>query len=808
METTTGFKFDCRGKLPPLLISIRCSSSTIDHNLAFSILNVGMNDVACDRLIKWSNNEWFGLNTYAFFLYSFGTNVLGVPLLNYADIFKGESDANIGKFKLSTEGLALRIVAMKKIVNIPTDPWQQLRLVLETIYQNWDSKLPKKSNLFPAITIQEMIFGNFNNNSGSGVIFSRDPIKGSSKGIYGEYIYEQAGKLISEGMELANSIQMLQFYHPDIYEILSAFVMLLEIESRDMHRTEFVVQDGKYYIIGTRIAARSPLANISMLCSMVHDKLITSSDAILRIDATKLAPLLTANPAVTELIEKFGYGTAVSAGLVSGILSFSIDDVLLSNERQKVIKVFTDMSTHSCGDLSKYCGIISVYGGCGALVAMSAQMLCIPAIVGVRKSGIFMDEKQTLLTNSDGVRMGAGAVVTLDGSTGCIYFDEVPGIPLYSSDFNRSLRQWAAEIKKMNIFTYISPLSSHQLTLSQEVDGGICRLADLIRCDKVMDSMRLLLMAVSVHDKKRFSELLAEAISAQIFPLFVLMINKPLFVILPAVSIWSELQMNADQMAAFAVRNGFTQDEMKYRFCSKGLFFYGDNHKASVSCCHERHFCKACRECLSNVLVVSSFAKGASDALMLLKTRITALGNTLHIMISDCFGDDDMDKISAAIDIIALETPTLTFEVGLQISTPRSCLCIDKLAERYGISSLLFDTDRLTESAYGIWKNERIVAPETKYLSQIVSHGLHSLDPFEVIDQVGVGSLIDSAISTFRSYSSFGTVAIEGDHCLNSQSIRYFCEENVDAIVISDISDFDLVRIVCAQHSLTRKGRG
>lgn len=651
-------------------------------------------------------------------------------------------------------------------------------------------------------------------------MFSRDPISGKS-GVHGEYIYQLAGTGVSDGLEITYSADILRRDHPDVFEMLSAIVLLLELEARDVQRTEFVIQDGKFFILGTQTAICSALANVRILSSMVSERLITRVDAILRINPAQMSRsiFLQIDPAMADFYPVYGYGHAVSAGFTSGYLSFASDKSKVTAVQQQLITVYRDFN---CFDrLLNSVGIISLRGGSGAHSAMISRKIGIPAILGASRSGIRFYGFDEAIVNAAGVRMMEGDVVTIDGTSGKIYAGKVPGVPIHIDTTYCSIMQWASELKRADVFSVLTPRVGIESRFSRDADGGVYKLASyFVSNDEILDPLRFLLMSKSRVDEIKYAKVLAEALSLHILPLLMESTGKPLLIMLPSFPICTVLSMSDADFFEFSVRNCVSMEEVKSRFdtlidykdskfleASKFFSFLRDSaFNNQTDCCCELQMCSVCQSFLSNQHVIGAILEGTLEAFGLLMQNIPTADCSVRFLVSDSFRDEAIDHISATIDAISIRVPSSRIELGLQVTTPRSCLNLEKMAVRNDITFVLFNSDRLTELAYGVSKCSKIKRCNKRCSTNSLSpSNLLESSPLQVIDPVGVGSLIESAIKRIRYCNPNCRVAVEGEHCRHPDSIYYFCSIDVDIIVISDMASLDCARLTCAQFAVLER---
>ena len=400
--------------------------------------------------------------------------------------------------------------------------------------------------------------------------------------------------------------------------------------------------------------------------------------------------------------------------------------------------------------------------------------------------------------------------MTIDGTTGRIYVGEAPGVIIDPSQSYAVIMEWAEAVKDARVFSSFDSHLEVRQGIRRGPDGGVYKFdSAFFQSQSVLDPLRLLLMSKNSADALTYGKQLAEAVSKRLIPIFLFPRGKPLFVSLPARPVCSLLTMNSVEFFDFSTRNGLSALELKRAFNiivayddgKKEYSFISDVNENGVRrACSELEMCCVCRSFLSHSQVIAAFINGAADAHQVVRPKLMDTSSAIRVLVSDTFREEEIDSITNDIATADLLLTDCDFSIGLSVQTPRSCLNLGRLAARHGIDSVLFNTDRLTELAFGITAHpiEFMSKPSTRRVA-----GSH--DPFVSIDQAGVGYLIETGIKGCKLVNSACTVLVQGHHCTDPTSVHYFCSIDVDCIVVTNTLAVDGAVVACAQYNITEK---
>lgn len=524
---------------------------------------------------EWSNDESFALRSYILFLETFGEVVYGIKRSKFFDITnKFRRDRGVPDIRHLPAPMLEKIVGeIKLLVSIPENPWDQMRMIIESLFRNWDSKEAlyyREQNNIPSdygvsIVMQSMIFGNLNENSGSGIVFSRDPVTGVS-GIHGEYLYHAPGIDVSDGTHIVTSLDLLKRQHPSVYDKLHAFSVLLETRYRDMQSLEFTVQDGQLFILAAEPGRRSAIASIVIAVNMVQEKLLTEREALLRVSPSQLSNFhfKTSDPTETQQQVVLGFGISTVAGIVSGDVAFSsLDAKLWAEQGRKVILCRSDTLVDDLDGVRCSAGVLTMHGGYGSHAASTAMDLGIPLIVGAARSGMKIDFVNQVLICKGDVNVRKGETITLDGTTGRIFLGEIASIDAATSHEYRQLLAWADKFKRMEICALTNGINDIESALYRGADGiGQLCLDEMCRNEAITDAMRFVLMSKSGTDKIKYRMMLENLIGKEFTKVLGAVRGNHLGIRFLGPCACSLVCMDETALIKFAFRNGMSREEV------------------------------------------------------------------------------------------------------------------------------------------------------------------------------------------------------------------------------------------------------
>ncbi|WPY01202.1 Pyruvate, phosphate dikinase [Candidatus Trichorickettsia mobilis] len=798
LEKDTGKLFG--GTINPLLLSVRSGAVVSMPGMMDSILNLGMNDEVCNAIINQTQNKHFAFDCYRRFLEMYGSIVLKIPYYLFEDSFelnKTQTSLQQTNDIVSIESLEKTIDDFKKIIikysgqEFPTDPYLQLQSAIEAVLRSWKNdraityrtlhNIPER--LGTAVNIQSMVFGNTGNHSATGVVFTRCPSTGEKK-LFGEFLINAQGEDIVAGtktpMPIMDNHNSMQTLLPSAFQELQDLCRQLELHYRDPQDIEFTVENGKLYLLQTRSAKRTTSAAIKIAVDMVQEKLISKTDALMRIEPESLNQLLHSRVDYSKPLEVIAQGLPASPGAATGIVVFSTQEAELMATHHKVILVRNDTSPEDIKGIHVSTGIATARGGMTSHAAVVTRGLGKPCICGI--SGSTIDETNKTFKIGD-IIIKQGDEITIDGTTGKVFLGRVPLVhPVFSDEFITILG-WADEIRDLKVRANAETTLDAKMALKFGAQGiGLCRTEHMFFDADKIPLIREIIVAPDVTRRK---SAIARLLPLQIedfkelfrimngLPVNIRLLDPPLHEFLPTQEIDKiALAKSLDLPLAIIQQRLHALHEVNpmlgHRGCRLGIS-YPEIYQMQV------------RAILG---AIQALQEESTPIPVMLELMIPLISNvnelkTLKLHIQEVV--DDFPQISAPIlnrMNESTETATIHFTIGTMIELPRAALQAGIIAEE--VEYFSFGTNDLTQTTYGISRDD-----VASFLPDYLAQQIFPHDPFIQLDEAGVGELINIAVERGRLRNPKLKLGVCGEHAGNPQSIRFFHKLGLDYISCS-----------------------
>ncbi|PKK91616.1 MAG: pyruvate, phosphate dikinase [Candidatus Wallbacteria bacterium HGW-Wallbacteria-1] len=779
VEETMGKKFG--DPTNPLLVSVRSGARASMPGMMDTVLNLGLNDETVKGLIAKSGNARFGWDSYRRFVQMYGDVVLDM---------KPESDDEEDPFEVIIEELKhsrgvsqdtdltpedlqemvarfKKLIKEKKGVEFPTDPTEQLWGAINAVFGSWMNSRAvryRKMNNIPAewgtaVNIQAMVFGNMGEDCATGVAFTRNPATGD-KIFYGEYLVNAQGEDVVAGIRTPQPInektkseadqKTLEEIMPAAYKTLVDIYMKLEHHYRDMQDIEFTIERGTLWMLQTRNGKRTAAAAVGIAVDMVNEGLIDKKTAVLRVEPNQLDQLL--HPTFDPKAEKkvIAKGLPASPGAASGRVFFSADECeKQAANGEKVILVRIETSPEDIGGMDVSQGILTARGGMTSHAAVVARGMGKCCVAGCGDIAITYATRQfTVKSGSEKLTVKEGDWVSLDGSTGQVILGQVPTVtPALSGNFG-TLMSWADEFRKMGVRTNADTPKDSTVAREFGAEGiGLCRTEHMFfEGDRIKAVREMILSSSKADREKALAKLLPyqredfEGIfeAMQGLPVTVRLLDPPLHEFLP-----------------------HTEKEQREMASEMGLSY--EDVKAKVDSLHEFNPMlghRGCRLGISYPEITEMQARAIVEAACNLTARgIKVLPEIMIPLIGHVkeYKDQELIVRRVAEEVKKEKNVQLEYMVGTMIEVPRAALTADQVAQSAEFFS--FGTNDLTQMTCGFSRDDA-----GSFLPEYVSKGFYEADPFQVLDQDGVGLLVDWAIRKGRSSRPKLKVGICGEH--------------------------------------------
>ena len=790
----------------PLLVSVRSGAKFSMPGMMDTVLNLGLNDESVEGLAKQTGDDRFAYDSYRRFIQMFGKIVLDVPGEAFEHLFEAaKADAGaVNDADLGADELAEVVRGFKQLVEdhtgaaFPQDPAVQLRQAIEAVFASWNSPRANayrnreklSHDLGTAVNVQTMVFGNKGDDSGTGVGFTRDPSTGA-KGAYGDFLVNAQGEDVVAGTRTTQPLSDLAEYFPGIYDELVAIFERLERHYRDMLDTEFTIEQGKLWMLQTRVGKRTGTAALRMAVEMTTDEQIrlTTAEAVSRITADHLDSVLHpqfAAGARTVLTR----GLAASPGGAVGRAYFTADDAAAAAERgEQVVLVRNETSPEDIHGMAVAEGILTARGGLVSHAAVVARGWGKPAVCGAE--AIRIDGASFSVGD---VTVAEGDVISIDGSTGQVVLGAVELTVGTVPDEFITILGWADEIRAGHLAVRANADTGDDAARARTFGAegiGLCRTEHMFLGAERLPVVREMILAVTSEaedaaleklravQKADFVEVL-EAMDG--LPVTVRLLDPPLHEFLPDV----------EELAIAQATVGLTDTEAVLL--------------AAARWWREVNPMLGTRGVRLGVLKPGLYAMQVRALMEAAGERVAAGGTpVVEVMIPLTISREELalarSWVEGAIDAAAADSPGIDVTIGTMIETPRAALQAGAIAEAADFFS--FGTNDLTQMALGFSRDDiegRVMGP---YLEQ----GLLARNPFETIDADGVGELVRIAVSRGRAAKPGLKLGVCGEHGGDPESIALFFDAGLDYVSCSPYR-VPIARLAAAQAVLGARGAG
>ena len=771
LEEYTGKKF---GDLEnPLLVSVRSGARVSMPGMMDTILNLGLNDEVVKSFSEKTSNGRFVYDSYRRFIQMFADVVMGFPKSSFERLFdKIKEDKGISfDSDLSLSDL-MEVVDIYKSeyrklagVDFPSDPKVQLLEAIKAVFRSWNNDRAifyRKMNEIPdswgtAVNIQEMVYGNLNDNSGTGVAFTRNPATGEDV-LFGEYLINAQGEDVVAGIRTPLGIDTLKDVMPDCYMEFCKICDILEHHYKDMQDMEFTIENGKLYMLQTRNGKRTGKAAVKIAVDMVNEGLITKEEALMRVDE-KLLDSLLHDTFDNESLKKgkvIAKGLAASPGAAYGKIIFDVKDI--ENKDDDYILVKLETSPEDIEGMAICNGILTIRGGMTSHAAVVARGMGACCVSGC--GSLSIDSVNKTLICSDGLVLSMGDYISLDGSTGLVYLGQLDTVaPSISGDFE-TFMSWADSIRKLGVRANADNYRDAKVARDFGAEGiGLCRTEHMFFDESRIFSFRKMIMSST---KEQREEALMEILPYQkndFMDLFNVMNGYPVIIRLLDPPLHEFLPSKDSDIATLADSLGISASDLKKKIVSLKEFNPMMGHRG-------------CRLSITYPEIVVMQTKAIiGAAISCSKNGVVVKPEIMVPLVGDVnelkYIKDIIKEV--ADDMISSSDVSIKYMIGTMIEVPRATVMADEIAKEAEFFS--FGTNDLTQMTYGMSRDDA-----SKFLNDYYNKKIFLNDPFVRLDTNGVGSLMKNAIDKAKSVNPDIELGICGEHGGDPSSV-YFCNE-------------------------------
>ena len=790
----------------PLLVSVRSGAKFSMPGMMDTVLNLGLNDESVKGLAAQTSDERFAYDSYRRFVQMYGRIVLGIPGEEFEHPFdKAKEGAGAGTdAEIPADVLAELVDTFKDVVlrhtgdPFPQDPNDQLRGAIEAVFRSWNGKravdyrvrerIPH--DLGTAVNVQAMVFGNRDDNSGTGVGFTRDPATGA-KGAYGDFLVNAQGEDVVAGIRNTLKLEEMRNLFPAIYDELLDIFARLERHYRDMCDTEFTIEQGRLWMLQTRVGKRTGVAALRMAVDMTSEPEInlTREEAIQRVTGEHLEGVL--HPQFAEKnVEAIASGLAASPGAAVGKAYFTADAAEAAAGRgEKVILVRNETSPEDVHGMIVAQGILTARGGLVSHAAVVARGWGKPAVVGAESVRISGNSFQ-----AGGMTVNEGDVIAIDGTTGRVVGREVElSLAAPPPEFGVILG-WADDVRagKLAVRANADTGADSGVARAFGAEGiGLCRTEHMFLGDRLPIVRRMILAETDEEEAAALEELrqaqkadfleILEAMDG--LPVTVRLLDPPLHEFLPRV----------EELAVKGATNSLTDEEKA--------------HYRAAQLWHEQNPMLGTRGVRLGVLKPGLYAMQVRALMEAAAERVQAGGTpVVEIMIPLTVTREELGLARSWVEEAVAEATAgverpVDVTIGTMVETPRAALRADEIAEEADFFS--FGTNDLTQMTFGFSRDD----VEGRMMSTYLELGLLKRNPFETIDAPGVGELVRLGVERGRSTKPNLKVGVCGEHGGDPESITLFHSAGLDYVSCSPFR-VPIARLSAAQAILGAASAG
>lgn len=782
----------------PLLVSVRSGAATSMPGMMDTVLNLGLNDISVQGLINKTKNERFALDAYRRFIQMFGNVVMGIEYAKFEEALSATKATKGVEYDtdLDANDLKKLVETYKQIIKKETgqdfqqEPKKQLQMAIDAVFGSWNNpraityrKIHNiKRLLGTAVNVQTMVFGNMGETSGTGVAFTRNPSTGENK-IYGEFLMNAQGEDVVAGIRTPKPIKELEQVMPDCCKQFMLIANKLESHYKDMQDLEFTIQDGKLFLLQTRTGKRTAEAAVKIAVEMVAKGLITKEAALLRIDPNQLEQLLhpQLDPAAKQEATIIAKGLPASPGAAVGQAVFTAAQAHdLAEEGHDVILVRTETSPEDIEGMNAAKGILTARGGMTSHAAVVARGMGKCCVAGC--GDVTVDETNAQFKIGDLI-IKEGDFITLDGSTGEVYKGKIPvKDPELSENFG-ILMKWADETRKLGVRTNADTPKDAAIAVKFGAEGiGLCRTEHMFFEGDRIKAMREMILATNLKGRKKALAKLLPYQKQDFIGILKAMGERPVTIRLLDPPLHEFLPQEEKDIEELAKETGVTVEKLKEKIAELHEFNPMLGHRG----CRLGIAYPEITEMQARAIFEAAIETGAVPEVM-----IPLVGNIKE------FTNQKVIVVKTAEEVMKETGKRLEYKIGTMIEVPRGALTADQIAKEAEFFS--FGTNDLTQMSCGFSRDDA-----GKFLKQYVELGIYEKDPFQVLDQEGVGQLVKIAAEKGKKTNPDLKIGICGEHGGEPSSVE-FCHKVGLTYVSCSPYRVPIARLAAAQAVLKEK---
>ncbi|MBE6019645.1 MAG: pyruvate, phosphate dikinase [Clostridiales bacterium] len=802
LEEVMGKKFGDNEN--PLLVSVRSGAPISMPGMMDTILNLGLNDVAVEGLARKTGNDRFAYDSYRRFMQMFGDVVMEIKKSNFDAVFEGQKKKAGVEFdvELTTEDLKEVINGYKEVVRrelgreFPQEPKDQLLEAIKAVFRSWNNEraiLYRKmydipDSLGTAVNVQSMVFGNSGNDSGTGVAFTRNPANGENK-LFGEFLVNAQGEDVVAGIRTPQPISEMADAFPEVYAQFEKIANTLENHYKDMQDMEFTVEDRKLFMLQTRNGKRTAAAAVKVAVDLVKEGLIDKDTAVMRVEPDQINQLLHPVFDADELKKATPVtkGLPASPGAATGQIVFSADDAAaFAAEGKKVILVREETSPEDLAGMVAAEGILTARGGMTSHAAVVARGMGKCCVAGCKE--IVVDEANKTLTVGGKVYK-EGDSISLNGTDGCVYTEAIKTLaPELSGDFGQ-IMEWADEARTLKVRTNAdNPRDAAQAVAFGAEGIGLCRTEHMFFEDERIPKFRRMVLADTVEERK---EALAGILPYQkedFKAIYKVMGDRPVTIRLLDPPLHEFLPKTDEDIKQLSEEFGIPYEKI----VNKTLELHEFNPMLGHRGCRLAITYPEIAEMQTEAIIGAAIEVRKEEGLDIVpEIMVPLVGHVNELKFVK------KTIVEVADRLIAESGEKMKYMVGTMIEIPRAALTADEVAEEAEFFS--FGTNDLTQMGFGFSRDDT-----GAIIKEYVEKGVLENDPFQSLDQKGIGKLVRIAVEGGKKTRPNIKLGICGEHGGDPASVHFCHEVGLNYVSCSPFR-VPIARLAAAQAAIEEK---
>lgn len=802
LEEISGQTFGDDSK--PLLVSVRSGARASMPGMMDTVLNLGLNDESVEGFAKATDNARFAYDSYRRFIQMFSDVVMGLPKSKFERVLDDikEEKGYESDLELTSDDLKDVITAFQKLYKdqlgepFPQDPKEQLMAAIEAVFGSWNNEraiVYRRMNDIPgswgtAVNVQQMVFGNMGDTSGTGVAFTRNPATGE-KGIYGEYLLNAQGEDVVAGIRTPEPIKRLEDDMPEVYKQFMEIATKLENHYKDMQDMEFTIQDKKLYFLQTRNGKRTAAAALKIAVDLVDEGLVTPQEALLKVEPKQLDQLLHPNfdQGALDAAAAVAKGLPASPGAAAGQVYFTAETAVEAKKRgERVILVRLETSPEDIEGMYAAQGILTVRGGMTSHAAVVARGMGVCCVSGCGEIKIAEDEKSFTV---EGQTIKEGEYISLDGTSGNIYLEDIKTVdPEISGDFARFMK-WADEARTLKVRTNADNPRDTKNAVEFGAEGiGLCRTEHMFFEEDRIPKIRRMIVSNSLEERKEALEGLLPYQKADFKGMYEALEGRPMTVRLLDPPLHEFLPHEDEDIKELAKDMGLSYEDLK----------------ATVDSLHEFNPMlghRGCRLAVTYPEIAEMQARAIVEAAIEVKNEkgIDVIPEIMIPLVGEI-------KELAYVKKVVVETVEkaiadsgieMKYMVGTMIEIPRAALTADEIAKEAEFFS--FGTNDLTQMTFGFSRDDA-----GSFLDDYYKKAIFESDPFARLDQNGVGQLVQMAVEKGKATRPNIKLGICGEHGGDPSTIDFCHRVGLDYVSCSPFR-VPIARLAAAHAAINNK---